>query len=86
MSKEALSKSWLTKKEVIDSLYDGFMYTAGAFGTGFAANVIFRIAKPSMRLEFADVAKFGSYVTSGVLIVDYSKYKHWIPPSIAPTK
>ena len=84
MSKEALSKSWVPKKEVFDSLYDGFMYTTCAFGTGFAANVIFRIAKPSMKLDFADVAKFGSYITSGVLMVDYAKYKCWIPPSIAP--
>ena len=81
-----MSKSWLTEKEVIDSLYDGFLYTAGAFGTGFAANMIFRIARPSMKLDFADVAKFGSYVTSGVLIVDYAKYKGWILPSIAPKK
>ena len=84
MSKEALSKSWLTKKEVIDSLYDGFMITLGTLTIGFAGKKIFGIAKPCSKLDFEDVAKLTGYITASVISIDYAKYREWIPPSIAP--
>ena len=81
-----MSKSWFTEKEVIDSLYDGFMITLGTLGIGFAGKKIFGIDKPCSKLDFENVAKLTGYITASVIAIDYAKYKKWILPSITPTK
>ena len=80
------SKSWLTEKEVIDSLYDGFMLTVGVLAIGFTGKKVFGISKPCSKLDFEDIAKLTGYITATQILIDYAKYKKWIPPSIAPTK
>lgn len=81
-----MSKHFLTEKEVIDSLYDGFLTTVGTIGIGFAAKKIFGITKPCSKLDMEDVAKLTGYITASILAIDYAKSKHWIPASIAPKK
>ena len=35
------------------------------------------------KLDVEDVAKLTGYITASVIVIDYAKYKKWIPPSIS---
>ena len=72
------------EKEIIDSLYDAFLYTTGIILYGMLGKNALGFTKPCGKLDTDDVLKLTGYTALSIMTVDYMKLKKWIPPSIAP--
>ena len=74
------------EKEIIDSIYDGGLYTGGVFIIGYGLKKILGVTIPCVKFDAPDIMKLWGYTTSSIVGIDWLKIKGWIPASIAPKK
>ena len=78
--------SFLTEKEMIDSMYDAVIVVGLTISYALAGKKILGLTKPGAKMDLEDGAKLTGYVAAGMMTKDYMVKQGWIPASIAPKK
>ena len=69
--------SFISKKNIEDSLTDGFVITIGATGTFFGLKAL-NVKSPKASLDVMDIVKLTRGICGGALMKDFAVYKKWI--------
>ena len=69
--------SFISKKNIEDSLTDGFVITIGATGIFFGLKAL-NVKSPKASLDVMDIVKLTRGICGGALMKDFAVYKKWI--------